>query len=331
MDKLHVVFLDRETLPRVVRFGQFRFPFDLVSYERSTTAEVRGRIQDADVVITNKVPISRDDLQGAKRLRLIAVAATGTNMIDLAAAKDHGVIVSNVRNYSKYSVPEHTFAMMLALRRSLVPYRASVAAGRWQEAQQFCYFDYPIADLGGSTLGIFGSGTLGSAVARIAEAFGMTVLIAGRKNDPRPAPGRVAFREVLERADVLSLHLPLLPETRNLIGADEFALMRRRPILINTARGGLVNECDLQAALVSGQIAGAAFDVSSTEPPSADSPLMRLLDMPNFILTPHVAWASDGAIQSLADQLTENIELFVAGTPRNIVTDLTATSHFRTR
>ena len=320
MDRLNIVFLDRETLPRGVRFGDFRFPFDLVSYERSATADVRARIRDADVVITNKVPISRDDLEGAERLRLIAVAATGTNMIDLRAAKDHGVIVSNVRNYSKHSVPEHTFALMLALRRSLVPYRASVTAGRWQEAQQFCYFDYPIVDLGGSTLGLFGSGALGSAVARIAEAFGMTVLIAGRKNDPQPAPGRVGFREVLERADVLSLHLPLLPETRNLIGAAEFAQMRRRPILINTARGGLVNESDLQAALISGQIAGAAFDVSAAEPPSADSPLMTLLEMPNFILTPHVAWASEGAIQALADQLTENIELFVAGTPRNIVT-----------
>ena len=148
----------------------------------------------------------------------------------------------------------------------------------------------------------------------------MTVLIAGRKNDPQPAPGRVGFHEVLERADVLSLHLPLLPETRNLIGAAEFAQMQRRPIVINTARGGLVNESDLQAALMSGQIAGAAFDVSAAEPPSADSPLMKLLEMPNFILTPHVAWASQGAIQALADQLTETIELFVAGTPRNVVT-----------
>lgn len=320
MPDIRIVFLDRETLPDAVRFGRFRVPVELVTYPHTATEEVRDRIRDAEIVITNKAAIGRRDIEDAQRLRMIAVAATGTNMLDFDAIRERGIVVSNVRGYSKHSVPEHTFALMLALKRSLIPYRASVANGRWQQARQFCYFDFPITDLGGSTLGIFGGGTLGSAVARIGEAFGMTVLKAGRKGDPHPRPGRTPFDEVLERSDVLTLHLPLLPETRKLIAADEFGRMGRSPILINTARGGLVDEGDLHVALTSGQISGAAFDVAASEPPASDSMLMTLLSLPNFILTPHVAWASQGAIQALADQLTENIEFFIAGTPRNVVT-----------
>ena len=314
-----IVFLDRETLPGTIALRPFGFPAELTAYDRTRADEVRARIAEADIVITNKVPISREAMASAPRLRLIAVAATGTNMIDLGAARERGIVVSNVRNYAKHTVPEHTLALILALRRSLLQYRNSVAAGRWQEADQFCYFDYPIADLGGSTLGIIGGGALGSAVARLGQAFGMTTIFAGRKGDPQPREGRVPFAQVLERSDVLTLHVPLLPETRDLIGAAELALMKRRALLINTARGGLVNEVALYDALTSGRIAGAGFDVASAEPPPADHVLMKLLALPNFLLTPHVAWASEQAIQALADQLIENIELFMAGTPRNIV------------
>lgn len=319
MPPLRIVFLDRETLPPEVRFGTFGFAADLVTFARTAPAEVAERIASADIVITNKVPISAADIATASRLRLIAVAATGTNMVDLAAARSRGVLVSNVRNYSAHSVPEHTFALMLALRRNILAYRASVAAGRWQDARQFCFFDHPIADLGGSTLGIIGGGTLGSAVARLGEAFGMEILIAGRKGEASPPQGRTPFAEVLARADVITLHLPLLPETRHLIGAPEFAAMARRPLLINAARGGLVDEIALRDALVGGQISGAGFDVAESEPPPPDSVLMQLLDRPDFILTPHVAWASRQSIQSLADQLTRNIEAYVAGEPRNLV------------
>jgi len=319
MSPLRIVFVDRETLPPEVRFGTFSFAADLVTYPRTAPAEVAERIAAADIVITNKVPISAADIATASRLRLIAVAATGTNMVDLAAARSRGILVSNVRNYSAHSVPEHTFALMLALRRNILAYRASVAAGRWQDARQFCFFDHPIADLGGSTLGIIGGGTLGSAVARLGEAFGMEVLIAGRKGEASLPQGRTPFAEVLARADVITLHLPLLPETRHLIGAPEFGAMARRPLLINAARGGLVDEIALRDALVGGQISGAGFDVAESEPPPADSVLMRMLDRPDFILTPHVAWASRQSIQSLADQLTRNIEAFVAGEPRNLV------------
>lgn len=319
LTETRIVFLDRESLPDWVRFGQFRFPFQLIVHPCTTLDEVRERIREADIVITNKVPITGGDMEGAKRLRLIAVAATGTNMLDLESAKRQNIVVCNVRGYSKYSVPEHTFALMLALRRNLIPYRSSVIAGRWQQTKLFCYFDYPIGDLGGTTIGIFGRGTLGNAVARIAEAFGMTVLFAGRKHDGASAPDRTPFDEVLERADVLTLHLPLIPETRKMIGASEFARMVRNPILINTARSELVDEGDLHAALASGQISGAAFDVASPEPPPHDSALMKMTAYPNFILTPHVAWASRDAVQALVDQLVENIEFFMAGAPRNIV------------
>jgi len=258
-------------------------------------------------------------VQGAARLKLIAVAATGTDCIDLHAAQARGVVVSNIRHYAERSVPEHTFALIFALRRNLLAYRESVRRGRWQEAAQFCYFDYPIRDLAGSTLGIIGSGALGQAVANMARALGMRVLFAARKNATTHAHPYTPFNQVLAQSDVISLHCPLTPETRNLIDAPEFAAMQTKPLLINTARGGLVNEDALAQALKTGQIAGAGFDVTTPEPPAPDHVLMSLLDLPNFILPPHVAWASDAAMQTLADQLVDNICAFVDGAPRNVV------------
>lgn len=316
---LTIVFLDRDTLSPETMLRPPGFPHELVVHDRTTAEQVRERIARADIVVSNKVPLRREILIHAPRLKMIAVAATGTDIVDLAAAKERGITVSNIRNYAKHTVPEHTFALMLALRRSIIPYRQSVLDGRWQEAAQFCFFDHPIADLGGSTLGIIGHGTLGKAVGRIAEAFGMKVLIAGRKGTDQVKPGQTPFDEVMRRADVLTLHCPLNTETRGIISARDFALMERKPILINTGRGGLVDEQALEQALEKGEIAAAGFDVTDGEPPAADSPMMRIAARPNVILTPHVAWASREAIQALADQLIENIELFVAGTPRNVV------------
>lgn len=316
---LKIVFLDRDTLSPETVLRAPAFPHKLVVHDRTSAGEVAERIADADIVISNKVPLRGESLGRASRLKMIAVAATGTDIVDLAAAREQGITVCNIRNYAKHTVPEHTFALMLALRRSILPYRQSVLDGRWQEAAQFCFFDHPIADLGGSTLGIIGHGTLGKAVGRIAEAFDMTVLIAGRKGSDALEPGRTPFDEVMRRADVITLHCPLNAETRGIIGPREFALMERKPILINTSRGGLVDERALEQALEEGRIAAAGFDVTDGEPPAADSPMMRIAARPNVILTPHVAWASREAIQSLADQLIENIELFVAGTPRNVV------------
>lgn len=316
---LTIVFLDRDTLSPETLLRAPGFPHELVVHDRTAAEEVSERIAKADIVISNKVPLRRESLIHAPRLKMIAVAATGTDIVDLAAAKEQGITVCNIRDYAKHTVPEHTFALMLALRRSIIPYRQSVLKGRWQEAAQFCFFDHPIADLGGSTLAIIGHGTLGKAVGRIAEAFGMTVLIAGRKGTDDVKPGQTPFDAVMRRADVITLHCPLNAETRGIISTREFALMERKPILINTGRGGLVDEQALEQALEEGRIAAAGFDVTDGEPPAADSPMMRIAARPNVILTPHVAWASREAVQALADQLIENIELFVAGTPRNVV------------
>jgi glycerate dehydrogenase len=314
-----VVFLDRSTMSPETRLRPLRFPHELVVHDRTRPEEVAARIRDADIVITNKVPVRREALAGASRLRLVAVAATGTDIVDVAGCSGRGIIVSNIREYAVHTVPEHTFALILALRRSIVAYRDSVARGSWQEAGQFCFFDHPIRDLAGSTLGVIGDGALGRAVAKLGEAFGMRVLFSAYKGTTGMGPLYTPFEEVLRTSDVITLHSPLLPSTRNMIAAPEFALMERRPLLINTARGGLVDEAALADALRSGRIAGAGFDVATSEPPPPDHPLMRLMDLPNFILTPHVAWASQEAIQSLADQLVDNIEAFWAGTPRNVV------------
>jgi glycerate dehydrogenase len=255
------------------------------------------------------------------QLQMIAVAATGTNNVDLEACRARGIVVSNIRGYAVHTVPEHVFALLLALSRNVFAYREAVAAGRWQASDQFCFFDYPIRDLHGATLGVMGGGSLGSGVIRLAEAFGMRVLRAERKGASSVRDGYTAFDRVLQEADAISLHCPLTAETKNLIGEAELRAMKPSALLINTARGGLVDELVLVRALQEGWIAGAGFDVLSVEPPSAGNPLLTpaLLAQPNFLLTPHVAWASRPAMQSLADQLIGNIEAFARGEPQNRV------------
>jgi glycerate dehydrogenase len=320
MDKARIVFLDRATMPAIIRLNPPAIPHELVVFDETAAQDVASRIADADVVITNKVRLDAAAITAASRLRMIAVAATGYDVVDLKACAGRAITVSNIRNYAVNTVPEHTFALILALRRSLVAYRQSVVAGRWQESGAFCYFDYPVRDLAGSTLGIIGDGVLGRAVSDIARAFGMTVLFSTYKGVEGMGPLYTPYEDVLRRSDIITLHLPLMAHTRNLIGQADFAMMERRPLLINTARGGLVDEQALCDALRGGQISGAGFDVVTSEPPPADHPFMALLEMPNFILTPHVAWASTEAIQGLADQLMENIALFWRGSPRNVVT-----------
>ena len=316
---MNIVFLDRDTISTETTLRSPAFAHQWHQYDRTTSDQAAERIADADIVIVNKVKLSAETLAKAPHLKLIAVAATGTDNIDLAACQQRGIVVSNVRNYAKHTVPEHTFALIFALRRSICAYRDAVKAGRWQEAAQFCFFDHPIRDLAGSTLGIIGDGVLGQAVATIGRALGMRVLFSAHKG--RSGQGRLytPFEHVLKQSDILTLHCPLNTNTRNMIGAPEFAQMARKPLLINTGRGGLVDEAAVGPALKAGQIAGAAFDVTSVEPPPIDHPFMALLDRPDFILTPHVAWASAEAIQALADQLIDNIEAFVAGTPVNAV------------
>ena len=317
-DVRNIVFLDRETLPPSVDVRRPAFPHDWTDHARTAAEDVAARARDAHIIITNKVPVRGDALKQCPNVQMIAVSATGTDNVDLDYCRDHGITVSNIRGYAKATVPEHTFALILALSHSIVPYHQSVAAGRWQNASQFCYLDYPMFDLYGKTLGIIGGGVLGKAVAKIADGFGLNVLFAGRKGADA-APGYTPSDTVLAESDIITLHCPLNAATENLIGAPEFAAMRKKPILINTSRGGLVDEAALGPALDAGQIAGAAFDVVSSEPIDAEHPFLALMARPNFILTPHVAWASREAIQSLADQLMDNIDAFVAGAPRNVV------------
>jgi len=316
---MKIVFLDRETLSPQTLLRSPSFPHELHLHNRTAPAEVRARISDAHVVVVNKVKLSAQDIEAAPNLRLVAVAATGTDNVDLSACRARGIVVSNIRNYAKHTVPEHTFALIFALRRSVAAYLQSVREGRWQQAQQFCFFDHPIRDLTGSTLGIIGDGVLGQAVANIGRALGLRILFSGHKGRTGQGALYTPFEDMLGQADIITLHCPLNAQTRHMIGPDEFAAMGRSPLLINTARGGLVDEAAVGPALDAGHISGAAFDVVSVEPPPLEHPFMALLDRPNFILTPHVAWASDEAIQGLADQLIDNIEAFAQGTPVNVV------------
>lgn len=317
---MKIVFLDRDTLSPQTRLREPAFPHEIRLFGRTSTEQVAERIADAEVVIVNKVKLTQEALDVARRLRLVAVAATGTDNVDLVACRQRGIAVSNIRNYAGNTVPEHTFALIFALRRSLCAYQESVRKGRWQESGQFCYFDYPIRDLAGSTLGVIGDGVLGQAVAVLGRALGMRVLFAGFKGRSDQGMLYTPFERCLAESDILTLHCPLIPATRNMIGAPEFSLMERRPLLINTARGGLVDEYAVGPALEARQISGAGFDVVSVEPPPPDHPFVKLQERPDFILTPHVAWASDEAVQGLADQLIDNIEAFVRNQPTNVVT-----------
>jgi glycerate dehydrogenase len=312
-----IVFLDRSTLKARVRRPAFEHSWK--EYPVTEVSELAQRLDAATIAITNKVPLRGATLRQLPDLRMIAVAATGYDVVDIEHCKAHGIAVANIRNYAVHTVPEHVFALITALRRNLLAYRRDVENGRWQQVDQFCFFDHPIRDLHGSTLGVVGEGVLGQATAQIGRAFGMTVLFADHA--PPKAPGVVftPLERVLAESDVISLHLPLTEETRNMIGAAELERMKRTAILINTARGGLVDERALAQALEDGVIAGAGFDVLSQEPPREGNPLLELR-MPNFILTPHIAWASDGAMQFLADQLIDNIEGYVGGRPQNLVT-----------
>lgn len=311
-----VVFLDRESLDATLRRPEFAHEW--IDYPRTDHTDVAARLRGATIAVSNKVVIDAAAMTQVPTLKFIAVCATGTNNVDLDYCRAHGIAVSNVRGYAVHAVPEHVFMLMLALKRNLFAYLDDVRAGRWQEAPQFCLTHHPIEDLHDATLGIVGYGTLGRSVAELAQAFGMRVLIAEHKATAGVRPGYTAFDTVLREADVITLHAPLTPATRHLIGAAEIERMKPSAILINAGRGGLVDEAALAQALRRGRIAGAGFDVLSTEPPRAGNPLLDL-DMPNFILTPHNAWASAQAQQRMADQLIDNIEAFVRGAPRNRV------------
>ncbi|MDP3846455.1 MAG: 2-hydroxyacid dehydrogenase [Pseudomonas sp.] len=313
------VFLDQASLdlgdldlgPLHASFGELQL------HGQSRPEQVIERLRGASVAIINKVVLDAATLAACPQLKLILVAATGTNNVDLAAARALGICVSNCQAYGTQAVAQHTLMLLLALAGSLPDYQRAVTAGRWQQAAQFCLLDFPIIELEGKTLGLLGHGELGSAVSRLAQAFGMRVLLGQLPGRPARAD-RLPLAELLPQVDALSLHCPLTEQTRNLIGAAQLAAMKPTALLLNTARGGLVDEQALAAALRAGQLGGAAVDVLSIEPPSAGNPLLAA-DIPRLIITPHCAWGSREARQRIVLQLVDNALGYFAGAPRRQV------------
>jgi glycerate dehydrogenase len=289
---------------------------ELAVFDTTSAAQLPERIGDADAVLTNKMRLGREVLAGAPRLRFIGLTATGTDNVDLDTAAARGIAVANIRGYCTRSVVEHVFGVMLLLTHRISAYRQSVAAGRWQRSDMPFLLDHPITELAGRTLGIVGYGELGRGVAEMGVAFGMQVLIAARRHAQPVPDGRIAFDDVLTRADVVSLHCPLNEKTRKLIGARELAHMKNNVLLINTARGGLVDSEALAAALRERRIAAAAVDVLPVEPPVDGDPLLDYTG-DNLVITPHIAWAGDRARQNAIDELAANIQAFLAGDNRN--------------
>ncbi|HLF12576.1 MAG TPA: D-2-hydroxyacid dehydrogenase [Gammaproteobacteria bacterium] len=307
-------FLDFATVGPGVDTGALDSLVDVAYYPYSDGAEVGDRLRDCDIAILNKAKLGGEVIAASKRLKLVAVQATGTDNVDTAAAKERGIAVTNIRDYCSTAVMQHVFALVLGLTQQIAGYDALVRAGAWQRSRTFALFDYPIRELADRALGIVGYGALGQAVGRLGECLGMRVLVSARPGShPQSVPaGRHAFATVLEEADVLTLHCPLTAATHHLIGAAELKRMKSDALLINTARGGLIDSVALVQALREGEIGGAGIDVLPTEPPQIDEPLLAA-GIPNLIVTPHIAWAAKEARQRAMDQVTENIKEFLRG------------------
>ncbi|OBX12220.1 2-hydroxyacid dehydrogenase [Gallibacterium genomosp. 3] len=310
---MKIVFLDSTAIPKHIPIPRPTFAHEWIEYEHTSAAQVIERMQDVDIAVTSKVVFSREVMQQLPKLKLIAITATGTNNVDLVAAKELGIVVKNVTGYSSVTVPEHVLGMIYSLRHSLMGWYRDQLTDRWVDNPQFCYFDYPIKDVKGSVLGIFGRGNLGQEVGRLAELLGMKVLYAEHRGAATIREGYTKFEDVLAQADILTLHCPLTETTQNLINRETLALCKRGAILINTGRGPLVDEQALLDALTSGQLSGAAIDVMRQEPPEKGNVLMEAAKrMPNLLITPHIAWASDSAVTTLVNKVAQNIEEFVA-------------------
>ncbi|WP_333795731.1 D-2-hydroxyacid dehydrogenase [Rheinheimera sp.] len=301
-----MVFLDAASLPGVDLTPLQQPGFELHTYPYSNSTELAERLCGASVAIVNKVVLDAQILATLPDLKLICVTATGINNIDLAAASRAGIRVCNARDYALDAVPQHCMALLLALTNQLLPYQNAIARGDWSKSSQFCLLDYPIRQLRGLNFSVIGYGGLGQATAALARAFGMQVLIAERPDALDIRPGRVSFRQALEQADVLSLHCPATADNRHLLNATTLGWLKPDALLLNTARGSLIDAVALAAALKNHQLAGAALDVLDQEPPAADHPLLDP-GIPNLLLSPHVAWASGQAMQALINQTAENI------------------------
>ncbi len=313
---MKAVFLDYATLGPDLDVSALRTLLpELEVYDVTEKEQFEERIRDATFILTNKARLTDELLRTHPKLRFIGLTATGTDNVDLAAAKRQGVAVCNIRGYCTQSIAEHVFGCLLNLTHRLRCYDAAVRAGDWQRADDFCLLSFPIRELTAMTLGIVGYGELGKGVAGIAQAFGMKVIISARPGTDRVAEGRVSFDELLQRSDVISLHCPLTEATAGLFTHAEFKTMKSSAILINTARGGLVDSAALTAALASGEIAAAAIDVLPQEPPVDGNPLLDY-EGNNLIITPHIAWGTDIARQGAVNELVANVAAFLKGEER---------------
>lgn len=306
MKKLSAVFLDHASLDQGdLDMQALRASTSRLTLHATTSPEqVLAHIADHQVVISNKVVIDEKIMQACPQLQLILIAATGTNNVDLQAARQRGIAVYNCQGYGTPSVAQHTLMLMLVLITRFESYRQAVREGAWQRSPQFCLLDYPIGELSGRTLGILGYGELGQEVARLATAFGMRVVVGSLPG--RDHPERPTLEQLLPQVDVLSLHCPLTDATRHLIGAGQLAKMKPGSLLINAGRGGLVDEQAVVDSLRAGHLGGAGFDVLTTEPPAAGNPLLDA-ELPNLVVTPHSAWGSREARQRIVAQLAENL------------------------
>lgn len=315
-----IAFLDRDSLPERIQLHTLSQKHQWENYNAtSTVTETIERSMNANVLVTNKVLINDEVLAACPTVGHIAVAATGYNVVDIDACKARGISVSNIPSYASTTVAEHAISCMLVLRRELLQYRQQVIQQQWQRSPTFCLFDKPINDLNGSTIGIIGFGELGQATAKLAHALGMTVLYSSRREYQSEFARHVSLDTLLRDADVVSLHCSLNEQTHHLIGEAELRSMKPNALLINTARGGIADEVAVVNALNNRDIGGIAFDVLSTEPPQDNHPLMSVADRSNVIITPHTAWASEQAMQRLADILVDNVDAYLQGAPRNLV------------
>ncbi len=313
---MKAVLLDWATMGPDLDISEMRALLpDLTLYDETESHEMAERIADADIVLGNKVLLRDTIMEGAPNLKFIGLTATGTDNVDIDAARDRDIAVCNIQAYCTESVAEHVFACLLSLAHNIDRYAADVRAGTWQNADTFCFLTHPISELSEMTLGIVGYGELGQGVARIAKAFGMEVIIAARPGGDEIPDGRVSFDELLERSDAISLHCPLTEAMRGLFGAEQFRKMKNTAILINTARGALVDSEALADALGNGEIRAAAIDVLPKEPPVDGDPLLDYQG-DNLIVTPHIAWGTRRARQNAIDELTANIAAWLEGTRR---------------
>ena len=308
---MKAVFLDRESFPIDVNFNLPTLLTDYTEFDITQDSNVIERTCNAEIIITNKVQLTAKTLKKATQLKCIIVTATGTNNIDKEYCLTNNIPIYNVEGYATSSVPEHTFSMLLALKKNLLSYQNAMQSGKWAQSNHFCLRDFPITDIAGSNMVIFGSGSLGKKVAHIAKAFDMNVYFSERKNTNQIRSGYLAFNEAVKIADVMTFHCPLTESTQNMIAEDEFNAMKKSCVIINTGRGGLICEQSLADALNQGKIAGAGFDVATIEPMPKSHVLQKLTNLPNFLLTPHIAWASDNAMQTLADMAMDKLNNFL--------------------